>query len=109
MVEQNSNKHSGMSSSGVETKRKEKSKTANVSQSTFDMKELEILKFKTIAFVKTYENEFRKMRQRMKELERENKLLKLQAQGFDSKRESVTEAVRSGSIQEKACAAAVSK
>ena len=40
------------------------------------MKELEILKFKTIAFVKTYENEFRKMKQRMKELENENKFLK---------------------------------
>lgn len=36
--------------------------------SNFDPKELEIMKFKMIAFVKTYENEFRKMKLQMNEL-----------------------------------------
>lgn len=40
------------------------------------MKELEILKFKMIAFVKTYEIEFRKMKDKMNILENENKNLK---------------------------------
>lgn len=40
------------------------------------MKDLEILKFKTIAFVKTYENEFRKMKQKIQHLEKENQSLK---------------------------------
>lgn len=40
------------------------------------MKELEILKFKTIAFVKTYENEFRKLKHKVVDLETENKDLK---------------------------------
>lgn len=42
----------------------------------FEMKDLEILKFKTIAFVKTYENEFRKMKQKIQHLEKENQSLK---------------------------------
>ena len=40
------------------------------------MKELEIIKFKMIAFVKTYESEFNKMKSRMAELELENRDLK---------------------------------
>ena len=35
-----------------------------------------MLKFKMIAFVKTYESEFRKMKGKMVELENENKALK---------------------------------
>jgi hypothetical protein len=41
-----------------------------------EMKDLEILKFKMIAFVKTYEMEFRKMRSHLTEVENENKVLK---------------------------------
>jgi hypothetical protein len=37
---------------------------------------MEILKFKMIAFVKTYENEFRKMKLQMHDLRNENKNLK---------------------------------
>ena len=40
------------------------------------MKELELIKLKTLTFVKTYETEFRKMKQKMRELEMENKTLK---------------------------------
>eukprot|EP00349_Pseudokeronopsis_sp_Brazil_P008710 CAMPEP_0202969170 /NCGR_PEP_ID=MMETSP1396-20130829/14809_1 /ASSEMBLY_ACC=CAM_ASM_000872 /TAXON_ID= /ORGANISM="Pseudokeronopsis sp., Strain Brazil" /LENGTH=41 /DNA_ID= /DNA_START= /DNA_END= /DNA_ORIENTATION= len=38
-------------------------------------KDLEIVKFKMIAFVKTYEMEFRKMKATICELENENKSL----------------------------------
>lgn len=41
-----------------------------------EMKDLEILKFKMIAFVKTYEMEFRKMKSHLAEVENENKVLK---------------------------------
>lgn len=41
-----------------------------------EMKDLEILKFKMIAYVKTYEMEFRKMKSRLNDVENENKVLK---------------------------------
>ena len=40
------------------------------------MKELELIKLKTLNFVKTYETEFRKMKHKMRELEIENMTLK---------------------------------
>ena len=42
------------------------------SSSAVDARELEILKFKMIAFVKTYQNEFQKMKLQMHELQNEN-------------------------------------
>mmetsp|Transcript_14627 Transcript_14627/g.14252 ORF Transcript_14627/g.14252 Transcript_14627/m.14252 type:complete len:177 (+) Transcript_14627:1963-2493(+) len=51
-------------------------KVRQSSQGTLEMKELEIVKFKMIAFVKTYEMEFRKMKATISELEGENKNLK---------------------------------
>jgi hypothetical protein len=45
----------------------------NNEQANFDTKKLEILKFKMIAFVMTYENEMRKMKERMNEVMEENK------------------------------------
>jgi hypothetical protein len=50
------------------------------------MKELEILKFKMIAFVKTYENEFSKMKSRISELELENRSLKKKLSSGNHKR-----------------------
>jgi hypothetical protein len=47
-----------------------------------NMKELEIIKFKMIAFVKTYENEFRKMKLEMNEIKNENKMLKAKLSSF---------------------------
>ena len=47
-----------------------------------NMKELEILKFKMIAFVKTYENELRKMKMEMNEVKAENKMLKNKLNSF---------------------------
>ena len=47
-----------------------------------NMKELEILKFKMIAFVKTYENESRKMKMEMNEVKAENKMLKNKLNSF---------------------------
>ena len=46
------------------------------------MKELEILKFKMIAFVKIYENELRKMKLEMNEVKNENKMLKAKLSSF---------------------------
>lgn len=40
------------------------------------MKELEIIKFKMLATLKTYESEFRKMKEKMSEIMHENKTLK---------------------------------
>ena len=42
---------------------------SNKENGMVDVKELQILKFKMIAFVKTYESEFTKMKARMNELE----------------------------------------
>lgn len=41
-----------------------------------DVKEMEILKFKMIAFVKTYQNEFNKMKMQISQLKEENHSLK---------------------------------
>jgi hypothetical protein len=46
---------------------------SNNEHSNLDTKELEILKFKMIAFVMTYENEMRKMKEKMNEVMEENK------------------------------------
>lgn len=51
-----------------------------------DVKELEILKFKMIAFVKTYENEFRKMKMQMNDLKQENNQLKKKIHGMSKRR-----------------------
>ncbi|CDW86486.1 UNKNOWN [Stylonychia lemnae] len=55
-----------------------------------DMKELEIMKFKMIAFVKTYQNEFQKMKLQMNELSQENKSLKRKLNHMSMRRTSVT-------------------
>ena len=53
-----------------------------------NMKELEILKFKMIAFVKTYENELRKMKMEMNEVKAENKMLKNKLNSFQKRKSS---------------------
>lgn len=51
-------------------------------------KELEILKFKMIAFVKTYENQFRKMKMEMTDIKAENKMLKSKLRSFEKRKSS---------------------
>jgi hypothetical protein len=51
-------------------------------------KELEILKFKMIAFVKTYESQFRKMKMEMTDIKAENQLLKSKLRSFEKRKSS---------------------
>eukprot|EP00347_Sterkiella_histriomuscorum_P023395 403334798 len=62
----------------------------SIQNSEMTSKELEILKFKMIAFVKTYENEFQKMKMQMKDMQQENQQLKKKLKSVQSRRMSAS-------------------